>query len=174
MLSPADLYHVGFVVADLDGTMAEMSATAGVTWGPRMNDELPMCTPEAERVVTVHAVYSREFPHLELETEIPGTIFTVSDRPMHHVGSWTDDLVAGSAALERAGMPAGCGRMGRRRSARHCVPPERDRALHRAGGSGELPRLGGSSVREVCTAPLDNRRGTDRGHRVAVNLGTSR
>ena len=62
-------------------------------------------TPWEVRIATTHSVYSREFPHLELETEVPGTVFTVSDRPLHHIGYWTDDLTGESAALEEQGMP---------------------------------------------------------------------
>lgn len=36
---------------------------------------------------------------------MPGTIFAVSDRPLHHIGYWTDDLTGESAALEEQGMP---------------------------------------------------------------------
>lgn len=104
-LDPGNLFHVGFVVADLDAAMAEMSRTMGVTWGPRLDVELPLWTPWEVRIATTHSVYSREFPHLELETEVPGTVFTVSDRPLHHIGYWTDDLTGESAALEEQGMP---------------------------------------------------------------------
>ena len=104
-LDPGNLFHVGFVVADLDAAMAEMSWTTGATWGPRLDVELPLWTPVEVRIATTHSVYSREFPHLELETEVPGTISTVSDRPLHHIGYWTDDLTGESAALEEQGMP---------------------------------------------------------------------
>ena len=104
-LDPSSLFHGGFVVADLDTAMAEMSRTMGVTWGPRLDVELPLWTPWEVRIATTHSVYSREFPHLELETEVPGTVFTVSDRPLHHIGYWTDDLTGESAALEEQGMP---------------------------------------------------------------------
>jgi Glyoxalase/Bleomycin resistance protein/Dioxygenase superfamily len=58
--------------------------------------------------------YSTGEPCLELIEEVPGTVWTVNEHSnLHHIGFWSDDLVAGSASLLGSGCPLQlCGRAG--------------------------------------------------------------
>ena len=101
-----DHFHTGIVVADIDASAAELTAIAGLTWSPRLETEVPIWAPGGTVTMRrMSAVYSVEAPHLELITDVPGSLWTVSDRPVHHFGYWSDDLRGESAELERRGLP---------------------------------------------------------------------
>jgi hypothetical protein len=108
----ADLYHTGVVVTDLVGSMAEYERTLGVTWGfgshrvPAGTLEQPLLTRQGARTVRFQFVYSNEGPHrLELVQAIPETVWAVPSPGAHHLGYWSDDIVADSAHLSAAGAP---------------------------------------------------------------------
>ncbi len=115
VLRPADLYHSGFVVADLTSAMAELGPQLGVTWRAG-GGEVRLTTPEGHRVVTTAYALSNEGPHhIELVEARPDTLYMEppsgtggpagdSWRP-HHLGWWVDEVVAASAALEAQGLP---------------------------------------------------------------------
>ena len=58
--------------------------------------------------------YSVDGPHLELIEEVPGSIWVVNEHSnLHHIGFWSDDLVAEGSELAQAGCPLQlCGRSG--------------------------------------------------------------
>jgi catechol 2,3-dioxygenase-like lactoylglutathione lyase family enzyme len=104
-LSPADLYHVGVVVADLDDTASRLTAVAGYRWTRPMEYTVPVVTPSGQLDVPFRISFSVQPPHLELVQEIPGTLWTaLPGRATHHLGYWVDDLDATSKMLSEAGF----------------------------------------------------------------------
>ncbi len=108
-LRPTDLFHTGIVVDDLVAAQAEFGAQLGVTWLVGGGD-VRMVTDDGPRMV--HAAYtlSAEGPHhVELVQAVPGTLYAVGGAPRaHHLGYWTDDVPAASAALARSGLAKEC------------------------------------------------------------------
>jgi catechol 2,3-dioxygenase-like lactoylglutathione lyase family enzyme len=103
-LDPADLYHVGLIVPDLDAAATRFSAIGGYRWTKRVEYTLAVTTPAGEQDVPFTFVYSVQAPHLELIAEAPGTIWTAQpDAATHHLGYWVDDLPRAAAGLEAAG-----------------------------------------------------------------------
>jgi len=112
MLSLADAYHTGFVVADIDSAMAELTALFGVEWTPVEDRNMKVRTPDGPLEGRLRFAYTLgEAPHLELLEPVPGTVW---DQPAeltsglgaaHHVGVWTEDFAETSARLEAAGFP---------------------------------------------------------------------
>lgn len=104
-LNPADLYHTGIVVADLDAAMRRFTALAGYQWTTPLTQTLPIRISTATIDVEVTLTYSLQSPHVELIAEVPGTPWTASPRgAVHHLGYFTDDLVAAARGLEQAGF----------------------------------------------------------------------
>lgn len=103
-LSPADLYHIGFVVADIGTAAKRFTAIAGYQWTDPVEYTLAVTTPAGEQEVPFRFMYSVQAPHLELIQEAPGTIWTARpDTVIHHLGYWVDDLPSAAAGLESAG-----------------------------------------------------------------------
>ncbi len=105
-LSPADLYHTGFVVDDLGAAQQEVGRLFGVTW-LEGGGSVRMVTPDGPSVVTTKYAMSAEGPHhVELVESLPGTLYTASTslRP-HHLGYWVLDVEAASTTLSASGLP---------------------------------------------------------------------
>jgi catechol 2,3-dioxygenase-like lactoylglutathione lyase family enzyme len=103
-LTPADLYHTGFIVGDIDEARDNLTKVAGYSWTDLMDVTLPVTTPHGESEIPFKVVYSLEAPHLELIQEVPGTLWTRSGTTAaHHVGFWVDDLRSTARFLENAG-----------------------------------------------------------------------
>lgn len=100
-------FHVGVRVADIDAAMAEIGAAQGVTWATvQHSDRRSVWTPERGlEHVALTFVYSCEGPHrIELLQGGAGSVWDCGDRPgLHHVGVWSDDVAAETAAAEAAG-----------------------------------------------------------------------
>jgi catechol 2,3-dioxygenase-like lactoylglutathione lyase family enzyme len=104
VLDPADLYHVGLIVPDLDAAATRFTAITGYRWTKPVEYTLAVTTPAGEQDVPFKFVYSVQAPHLELIAEAPGTIWTAKpDAATHHLGYWVDDLPTAAAGLEAAG-----------------------------------------------------------------------
>ncbi len=100
-LDPADFYHTGIVVPDLDAAMARYTAVGGYYWTNPMTNKLPVRIGSVSREVEVTLVYSLQAPHLELIQEVPGTPWTAAPgNAVHHVGYFTDRLADSAHALE--------------------------------------------------------------------------
>jgi hypothetical protein len=101
---PSDHFHVGVVVDDVDRATDELSRTLGLHWRPRIRGVSLIRVGELELQFDVDAVYSVQGPtFIELIRARPGTPWA---RPgLHHLGYWSDDVVAASAELEVSGMP---------------------------------------------------------------------
>jgi hypothetical protein len=108
-LRHADLYHTGIVVDDLTTAKEEFGALLGVTW-LEGGGEVRLVTETGPMPVAASYALSAEGPHhVELVQAVPGTLYTVGvARQAHHLGYWTDDVEAASAALARAGLPREC------------------------------------------------------------------
>lgn len=105
MLDPADLFHTGIVVADLDAAMQQLSAVAGYRWTTPMTNTIPVVIGDTERDVEFRMTYSVQAPHLELVHEIPGTLWTAAPGiATHHLGYFVDDVAVTSRDLDAAGF----------------------------------------------------------------------
>lgn len=96
MRSP--FYHIGMVVPDIDEAMRHLGDTLGLRWAKVQRTAMGV-TVAGERVSRdISFVYSTDGPpYIEL--------ISVSEPPwaakdgIHHLGYWTDDLVADLGAL---------------------------------------------------------------------------
>jgi hypothetical protein len=100
------LFHTGIVVDDLAAAAAEMGAQLGVTWHEG-GGEVLLVTADGAALTKTAYVLSKEGPHhLELVQSVPGTLYVPTPEARgHHLGYWTDDVRAASAALEAHGLP---------------------------------------------------------------------
>ena len=107
--APGLLFHTGLMVADLASAMQTLGVELGVRWTPVMEATQRVRTEQGEIDVTLSLVYSMGGPHrVELVQQVPGTVWSTApgqDVTVHHLGYWTDDLAADSAALARHGAP---------------------------------------------------------------------
>ena len=101
------VYHVGFVVPDLEDAIAALGPALGITFGAVV--ELPFTTletPAGARDVVLRLTYSPRPVHVELISSAAGTLWDFDDqRRGHHLGVWTDDIASEADRLDRAGMP---------------------------------------------------------------------
>lgn len=112
MLSATEVFHTGFVVADIEQGMAEMSRAFDVSWTPVEERELPLLGPAGPLRPRLRFAYTREGPpRLELLEAVPGTVWELPPEGVggtlatHHVGVWCDDLASMSRELEATGSP---------------------------------------------------------------------
>lgn len=103
MLRAEDQFHVGIVVEDFEGTLAELSALFGYRWCGEIGGPMPVRLADGEAVLDVRCAYSWTTPRIEVAQHIPGTPWESAGSGVHHVGYWSDDLVADGAELERRG-----------------------------------------------------------------------
>lgn len=107
MVSLSEMFHVGIVVPDLDVARARFTQLLGVDWGPVMETELPVRAGDGrEQVVPNRMCYSTRAPYLELIQEVPGTPWVCNEHSnLHHIGFFSDALVADSGHLSAAACP---------------------------------------------------------------------
>jgi catechol 2,3-dioxygenase-like lactoylglutathione lyase family enzyme len=105
ILRPADLYHVGLIVDDIDTAAQRLTAVNGYRWTKPLEAALAGTTAaDGDYEGPFKFVYSLQAPHLELIQGVPGTIWApVPGSVAHHFGYWVDDLAAAAAGLEAAG-----------------------------------------------------------------------
>jgi hypothetical protein len=103
-MDAADLYHAGVVVEDFEGARTALTAAGGHRWTETAISEVAVQLPDGERTVRFKVCFSTTRPHLELIEAIPGTVWEPPSSGVHHVGYWSDDVVADCAALEAGGM----------------------------------------------------------------------
>jgi catechol 2,3-dioxygenase-like lactoylglutathione lyase family enzyme len=119
-LGPAsNVYHVGFVVPDLDAAIASVGEALRLTFTEPI--EMPgvqLFTPAGPAEAALRLCYSSRPIHVELIQSVPGTLWDSDDALRgHHLGVWADDVEAEGARLEALGMPPvwwGVGGDGRR------------------------------------------------------------
>jgi catechol 2,3-dioxygenase-like lactoylglutathione lyase family enzyme len=98
-----DQFHVGLVVDDVEAALARL-ASLGYEWCAELAYPTPVQLPAGDAVVDVRCVYSRTVPRVEVVQSIPGTPpWSATDSGIHHLGYWSDDVAADTAALEAEG-----------------------------------------------------------------------
>ncbi|OBI37134.1 bleomycin resistance protein [Mycobacterium colombiense] len=103
-MSPADCYHFGLIVPDIDAAATGLTQLAGYQWTRPIEAAMTIATPTGETTADVAFVYSVQAPHIELVRAVPGTPWTTSpDSAAHHLGFWVDDMAAAVDRLESAG-----------------------------------------------------------------------
>jgi len=107
-LNPADFFHTGIVVADLDTAMKDLTALADYRWTTPMTNTIAVrIGTEIQSVpdVTFRMSYSVQAPHLELVQAIPGTLWTPAPgTAAHHLSYFVDEVAMASQRLEAAGF----------------------------------------------------------------------
>lgn len=99
-----DQFHIAFVADDFEGTQEEFSALFGYTWGPEIGGSVEVVLPTGTAVLDLRCAYSLTTPRIEIVRPIPGTLWEPSAAGIHHVGYWSDDVAADSAALTARGF----------------------------------------------------------------------
>jgi hypothetical protein len=111
MPTTSDIFHIGFVVPNIEEAQAQLGAALDLTWTDIELREMPVVGPNGRAVVPLRFVYSTGAePRLELMEPIEGTVWRIPTREgalasAHHIGVWCDDLAEASARLVAAGMP---------------------------------------------------------------------
>jgi hypothetical protein len=103
-MKAADQFHTGVVVEDLEKALAELSALFGYEWCDEVRVDQPVQLPSGDTTIEFRFRYSRSTPRLEVIQQQPGTLWVPArGSGIHHLGYWSDDVAADSAALEGAG-----------------------------------------------------------------------
>jgi hypothetical protein len=113
--SPRQIWHVGFIVDRLEDAMEELTAALGLRWADihRVNGK-PLEGPGGELyALDTRVVFSLDQPlSIELIEPTPGTPnVRRGDSAFHHLGYWSDDLVAEERRLDGLSMPCVAFRM---------------------------------------------------------------
>jgi hypothetical protein len=103
----ARVYHVGFVVPDLEVAVAEMSEILAVPFTAPFELPFPeVQTPDGPVRVKLRYAYSTRPANVELIQSVPRTLWDFDDRHRgHHLGVWTDDVAKEAERLADRGMP---------------------------------------------------------------------
>jgi catechol 2,3-dioxygenase-like lactoylglutathione lyase family enzyme len=106
-MSRSELYHVGIVVPDLESARERFSALLGLGWGPVVEGLVEVRDAGGNDLVVPNRIcYSTEPPYLELIEETPGTIWVCNEYSnLHHIGFFSDSLVADSVDLASVRCP---------------------------------------------------------------------
>ena len=107
------MYHVGVVVPEIEGAQVHFTELLGTVWGPIVRSDLDVRGGDGtDRVVSIRSCYSTAAPYLELIEETPGTTWVCNEHSnLHHIGFFSDNLVADSSSLTAARCPLElCGR----------------------------------------------------------------
>jgi hypothetical protein len=101
------MYHVGIVVPDLDAGRARFTQLLGIEWGPVAENDIEIRDGDGNDLVVPNRIcYSTQPPYLELIQEVPGTPWVCNEHSnLHHIGFFSDALVADSGALTVAMCP---------------------------------------------------------------------
>ena len=106
-LVPLDgFYHYGMVVANFDQALEELGVNLGLEWASVQRRNFLVRQPNGVVEADFRVTYSTTGPpHFEIIEPTPGTIWDPHVAGgIHHLGYWSDDLRADSAALTRAGF----------------------------------------------------------------------
>jgi hypothetical protein len=106
-MNRSELFHVGIVVPDLDAARARLAELFGLEWGPVAENEIEIRDADGNDLVVPNRIcYSTAPPYLELIQEVPGTPWVCNEHSnLHHIGFFTDELVADSGGLSAAQCP---------------------------------------------------------------------
>ncbi|MFE7742275.1 VOC family protein [Nocardia sp. NPDC057455] len=104
-LAPADLYHVGLIVPDVEATARQLTEVAGYSWTKPIEYTLAVRFHDRAEDVPLRFVYSIEEPNLELVQQVSGTPWTAPvGSAAHHLGYFVDDIPETVAQLESEGF----------------------------------------------------------------------
>jgi hypothetical protein len=98
-----DQFHIGIVVEDLESALEELSELLGYEFCDQIGGPIAVNGPGGEALVDLRFAYSRTSPRVEVIRAVPGTLWEPSDSGIHHIGYWSDDVAADSAALVEKG-----------------------------------------------------------------------
>lgn len=98
-------FHFGVVVPDFEAALDELGATMGLEWGSVQRRTFGVRQPNGLVEADFRVTYSLgDVPHFEVIEASRGTIWDPSAAGgVHHLGYWSRDLAADSAALTAAG-----------------------------------------------------------------------
>jgi hypothetical protein len=100
-----DQFHIGVIVDDFDGTLAQLTELFGYDWCEPITAPTNVVFPDGEREVEFHMTYSKDAPRVEIVGAIAGTLWMPAEGSgIHHLGYWSDDIAADAAALEARGF----------------------------------------------------------------------
>jgi hypothetical protein len=131
----SDLYHAGVVVSDIDGARRTMSAAAGYAWTKVRASDVLVHSPEGDQVVALRVCFSTTEPYLELIEAVAGTVWEPSTSGVHHLGYWSDDVIADCDQLEAHGYAVEAwSEIGEMRIFAYCTAPASPRIelVHRS------------------------------------------
>ena len=95
-----DQFHLGIVVEDFEATMAEYTALLGYEWSVEAGGPVAVTLQTGDAVHDLRCAFSLTEPRLEIVRQVPGTFWEpAADGGIHHIGYWSDDVAADSAAL---------------------------------------------------------------------------
>lgn len=99
-------YHWGIVTNDFDATTSELAAMAGLEWASTVHRDFDVRQPNGVVKTDMRVTYSVNGPpHWEIIEATPGTIWDPAGAGLHHLGFWSEDLIADAAGLTGAGYP---------------------------------------------------------------------
>lgn len=99
-------FHVGFIVADVEVAMAQLSEAAGLTWHPPQDFALDIHVGDERVAFGVTFTYSKEGPvQVEVAQGPKGTHWDIDRHGGDsHNGYWTGDLVGDVDRLTQGGF----------------------------------------------------------------------
>ena len=107
MLTAGRVFHLGYVVPELDAGMAELGALFGLDWAQPLRRAAATWDPvngRSEAAIGV-AYSSTGPPHIEVIEGEAGSLWEPGERPyLHHIGMWAEDLERDAAALVARGL----------------------------------------------------------------------
>lgn len=107
-MTATNLFHVGFIVHDLDLAMERFGKALNLTWTEKAVAEADMWEPDRGHYpLALDIVYSKEGPpHIELLEAQGDSLYRASmGEGFHHLGGWASDPDARTEELEAMGLP---------------------------------------------------------------------
>jgi hypothetical protein len=100
-------FHVGVVVPSLEAARAHLRETLDIVWGPIVDIDIAKRDADGHNLVLpLRVCYSVEAPRIELIEELPGSVWECNEYSnLHHIGFWSDSLVADVEALVAGRCP---------------------------------------------------------------------
>ncbi|WP_308162921.1 VOC family protein [Nocardia alni] len=112
ILDPKDRFHLGIVTTDPDATAAMLTSVLGYEWGITVGNAVEVTGPDGVHTVELSCAFSVTEPRLEVVRAVAGTLWEpVPGSGIHHLGYWSDDVTADTAALREHGWDLEAGRV---------------------------------------------------------------